>query len=79
MLTDAQFTSQYTLFFNPRISVGYRFRYLNYARQSGAATLIPTIIIRIACSYLLTLSGKCFTPSSIFLAANKLSEETVSE
>jgi tetratricopeptide (TPR) repeat protein len=38
---DAQFTSQYTLFFNPRISVGYRFRYLNYARQSGGGYFDP--------------------------------------
>jgi hypothetical protein len=38
---DGQFTSQYTVLLNPKISVGYRFRYLNYARQSGGGYFDP--------------------------------------
>jgi len=39
---DAQFTSQYLLFFNPKVAVGHRFRYLNYDRQSGGAYFDPS-------------------------------------
>jgi thioredoxin-like negative regulator of GroEL len=38
---DAQLTNQYTLFFDPKISVGYRFRYLNFDRQSGSGLFDP--------------------------------------
>jgi tetratricopeptide (TPR) repeat protein len=38
---DAQATSQYTLWFNPKITVGHRFRYLNYQRQSGGGYFDP--------------------------------------
>jgi tetratricopeptide (TPR) repeat protein len=39
---DAQFTSQYLLLFNPKVAVGYRFRYVNFNRQSGGAYFDPS-------------------------------------
>lgn len=38
---EATFTSQYLLFFNPKIAVGHRFRYVNYHRQSGSGYFDP--------------------------------------
>jgi hypothetical protein len=38
---EAQFTSQYLLFFNPKLAIGHRFRYLNYDRQSGGGYFDP--------------------------------------
>ena len=39
---DGQFTSQYLLVFNPKVAVGYRFRYVNFNRQSGGAYFDPS-------------------------------------
>lgn len=38
---DAQLASQYILFRDPKIAAGYRFRYLNYDRQSGGGYFDP--------------------------------------
>jgi tetratricopeptide (TPR) repeat protein len=38
---EAQATSQYTLWLKPKISIGHRFRYVNYQRQSGAGYFDP--------------------------------------
>lgn len=38
---EATFTSQYLLFFNPKLAVGHRFRYVNYQRQSGGGYFDP--------------------------------------
>lgn len=38
---EGQAVSQYTLWFNPKITVGHRFRYVNYKRQSGGGYFDP--------------------------------------
>jgi Tfp pilus assembly protein PilF len=38
---DAQLAAQYILFRDPKIAAGYRFRYLNYDRQSGGGYFDP--------------------------------------
>ena len=38
---DLQFVPRYAVYANPRIAVGYRFRYLNFHRQSGSGYFDP--------------------------------------
>jgi tetratricopeptide (TPR) repeat protein len=40
-LHDGRLTSQYIVWMNPKISVGHRFRYVNFQRQSGGGYFDP--------------------------------------
>jgi tetratricopeptide (TPR) repeat protein len=50
---DVQLVSQYALYFNPRIAVGHRFRFLDFHKQSGSGFFDPSNYIanRVFTSY----------------------------
>jgi hypothetical protein len=38
---DIQFNTEYALYFDPKVTIAHRFRFLDYARQSGSGLFDP--------------------------------------